>query len=150
MGEQTSQHHREKDGQGRPPEEVISEWKAGWSGEEGLCPRKGIPGDGASKREEPGAGSTSYSRGRARRPVWRERGDPGGELYEVTWERQAEASSSGPGKAEHGITVRTNFSGKSRVLRRKRHNVIHVFLFFFKLIFIGIQLVYRTSQVAQW
>lgn len=131
MGEQTSPHHREKDGQGRPPEEVISEWKAGWSGEEGLRPRKGIPGDGDSKLEEPEAGSTSHSRVRAGRPVWRERSDRGGELQEVTWQRQAEASSPGPGKSEHGITLCTNFSGKSRVLRRKRHNVIHVFLSFF-------------------
>ena len=50
-------------------EEVISEWKPEWSGEEGLCSRKGIPGDENSKHEEPEAGSTSYARGRAGRPV---------------------------------------------------------------------------------
>lgn len=61
-------------------EEVISEWKPEWSGEEGLCSRKGIPGDGNSKHEEPGAGSTSYAGGRAGRPVWLDCGDRGGEL----------------------------------------------------------------------
>lgn len=56
--------------------------------------------------------------------------------WNVATEAESCRKSGGRGRQRpagaRNYTVCTNFSGKSRVLRRKRHNVIHVFLSLFK------------------